>query len=39
MLKANAPANLGITQAVLRKIATFEIIDGEWIEDNIWNYD
>ena len=35
MLKVNALANLGIIQAVLRKIDTFDIIDGEWIKINI----
>ena len=38
MLKVNAPANLGIIQAVLRKIDTFDIIDGEWIKINIYCY-
>ena len=39
MLHVDAPANLGILQAALRKIATFELIDGDWINDLYWQYE
>ena len=39
MLRVDAPANLALGQAVMRKIATFELIDGEFFETYIWKYD
>lgn len=39
LLQVNAPANLGLLQAVLRKISTFEIVDGDWIKENVWQFD
>ena len=39
LLHVDSPANLQLMQAVLRKISTFELIDGEIFEDYIWNYD
>jgi hypothetical protein len=39
MFQVDAPANLGTTQAVIRKISTFEIIDGDIMKENIWGFD
>jgi hypothetical protein len=39
MLQVDAPANLGMMQAAMRKLATFEIIDGDTINDAFWQYE
>jgi hypothetical protein len=35
----DTPDNLGTTQAVIRKISTFEIIDGDITKEHIWGFD
>lgn len=39
LLQVDAPANLGMLQAVLRKISTFELVDDDWLKENLWNFD
>jgi hypothetical protein len=39
MLQVDAPNNLGTAQAVIRKISTFEIIDGDIMKENVWGFD
>jgi hypothetical protein len=38
MLKVNAPGNLNIFQAAIRKVATYEIVDGDLLKENLWKY-
>jgi hypothetical protein len=39
MLHVESPANLGILQAALRKMATFEMVDGDTVNDLLWEYE
>ena len=39
MFQVDAPDNLGTGQAVIRKISTFEIIDGDILKENVWGFD
>lgn len=39
MLMIDAPANLALVQAALRKISTFEIIDGDILKEQLWQYE
>ena len=39
LLKIDGPANLGMMQAVMRKISTFEMVDGDIIKEIIWKFD
>jgi len=39
MLGVDAPGNLGLLQAVMRKISTFELIDGDILKENLWEFD
>jgi hypothetical protein len=36
ILEVDAPDNLGMGQAAMRKISSFEIIDGDWTKEYIW---
>ena len=36
MLQVDAPANLGMGQAVMRKVSTFELVDGDIIKEILW---
>jgi hypothetical protein len=38
-MQVNAPANLGLLQAVLRKMSTFELVDGDWLKEILWKFD
>ena len=38
MLRVDAPPSLGMFQAAMRKMATFEIVDGDMLAENLWNY-
>jgi hypothetical protein len=35
----SGPTNLGMLQAILRKISTFEIIDGSIMKKDVWGFD
>jgi hypothetical protein len=35
----DSPDNIGTFQAVIRKISSFEIIDGDILKENIWDFD
>jgi hypothetical protein len=39
MLMIDAPANLSLIQAALRKISTFELIDGDLLKEGLWHYE
>jgi len=39
MMDVIAPSNLELVQAAMRKIATFEVIDGDLIKEHIWGYE
>ena len=36
LFQVSPPSNLGLVQAVMRKISTFEIIDGDWLKEHLW---
>ena len=35
----DSPANLDLMQAALRKISTFELIDGDILKEKVWDFD
>ena len=39
LLRIDGPANLGMMQAVMRKISTFEMVDGDILKEIIWKFD
>ena len=40
MLHVDAPANLGVMQAALKKMATFELVDDSVVKETLWeDYD
>lgn len=38
-MEVDASTNLVLTQAAMRKIATFEVIDGDLIKEHLWGYE
>ena len=39
LLRVDAPANIGLLQAVMRTMATFEVVNGDWLQEHLWKYD
>jgi hypothetical protein len=39
LMLISGPSNLGMLQAILRKISTFELIDGDIMKEEIWGFD
>ena len=39
LLKVNSPGNMAMLQAILRKISTFELVDGDWLKEYLWRFD
>ena len=39
LMLISGPTNLGMLQAILRKISTFEIIDGSIMKEDVWGFD
>jgi hypothetical protein len=35
----DASANLGMFQAAMRKMATFELVDGDLLKEHVWHFD
>jgi hypothetical protein len=38
MLSVLTSSNIGLFQATMMTMATFELIDGDWIKEEVWKY-